>query len=117
MPSGGPRPNSGRKKGSLNRKTREIAVRAAETGMTPLEVMIAVMRELWEVGTKEAHLQAAKVAKDAAPYMHPALASVKHSGGLSVRRANEMSDDELAALAAGSGGHVDPAPLDPQVLN
>jgi hypothetical protein len=34
-----------------------------------------------------------------------------------VRRANEMSDDELAALAAGSGGHVDPAPLDPQVLN
>jgi hypothetical protein len=107
----------GRVKGVPNRKTAALIARVEATGLTPLDVMLGVMRELWDKGTAEAHLQAAKVAKDAAPYIHPALASVKHSGGLSVRRANEMSDDELAALAAGSGGHVDPAPLDPQVLN
>jgi hypothetical protein len=107
----------GRPKGGLNKKTQALIARVEATGLTPLDVMLGVMRELWDKGTAEAHLQAAKVAKDAAPYIHPALASVKHSGGLSVRRANEMSDDELAALAAGSGGHVDPAPLDPQVLN
>jgi hypothetical protein len=117
MPRGGSRKGSGRKPGYLTQRTQRVAEKVLGEGLTPLEVMLRVMRELWEVGTKDAHLQAAKVAKDCAPYVHPALASVKHSGGLSVRRANEMSDDELAALAAGSGGHVDPAPLDPQVLN
>jgi hypothetical protein len=33
------------------------------------------------------------------------------------RRAFEMSDDELAGIAAGSGPHVIAAPLDPQKLN
>jgi hypothetical protein len=117
MPSGGPRPNSGRKKGSLTRKTREIAERAAETGMTPLEVMLGVMKELWDIGSTEAKVQAAKIAKDAAPYIHPSLTSVKHSGGLSVRRASEMTDDELAAIASGSRPNVTDAPETPAVTH
>jgi hypothetical protein len=117
MPRGGSRKGSGRKPGYLTQRTQRIAEKVLGEGLTPLDVMLMAMREFWEAGTRESKTLACKVAKDCAPYIHPALASVKHSGGLSVRRANEMSDDELAALAAGSGGHVDPAPLDPQVLN
>jgi hypothetical protein len=48
-------------------------------GITPLEVMLSVMRERWEGGDKDG---AVLVAKDAAPYIHPKLANVdaKHSG-------------------------------------
>jgi hypothetical protein len=41
---GGKRPGSGRKKGSATKRTREIADRAAEEGITPLEFMLNVMR-------------------------------------------------------------------------
>jgi hypothetical protein len=34
------------------------------------------MRELWEEGTSISKREAAKVAKDAAPYVHPRLASI-----------------------------------------
>jgi hypothetical protein len=44
MPRGGHRPGAGRKPGSLTR-TREIAERAAKDGTTPLEHMLAVMRD------------------------------------------------------------------------
>ena len=49
---------------------------AAESGITPREVMLGAMRELWEVGTPEAKREAAEIAKDAAPYIHPRLASI-----------------------------------------
>ncbi|WP_245260753.1 hypothetical protein [Agrobacterium sp. 10MFCol1.1] len=45
--------------------------------MTPLEVMLKAMREHY--GKRE-YDAAAAIAKDAAPYMHPKLASVEHSG-------------------------------------
>ena len=68
---------SGKRKGSLNRKTQAIAKDAIEKGITPLEVMLLVMNkhlkaEQWD--------GAAAVAKDAAPYIHPRLATVQHSG-------------------------------------
>jgi hypothetical protein len=34
------------------------------------------MRELWVQGTPEAKREAAEIAKDAAPYIHPRLASI-----------------------------------------
>ena len=34
------------------------------------------MRELWDEGTSEAKREAARIAKDAAPYVHPRLASI-----------------------------------------
>ena len=80
---GGPRPGSGRKPGSVTRKTREIADRAVETGSTPLEVMLETMRLLREAAFRssapdvEKLVQAAAVAKDAAPYIHPRLSSVE----------------------------------------
>jgi hypothetical protein len=38
--------------------------------------MLGAMRELWDVGTPEAKREAAEIAKDAARYIHPRLASI-----------------------------------------
>src|SRR5262249_503452 len=73
---GGRRPRAGRPVGSKNQRTAEIARAAAEEGITPIEVMLGAMRELWAVGTPEAKREAAEIAKDAAPYIHPRLASI-----------------------------------------
>ena len=73
---GGRRPGAGRPVGSKNQRTAEIARAAAESGITPIEVMLGAMRELWDVGTPEAKREAAEIAKDAAPYVHPRLASI-----------------------------------------
>lgn len=77
MARGGARAGAGRKKGSLTKRTREIAERAMESGMTPLEVMLKAMNE--HVDAKRWD-DAASVAKDAAPYVHPKLAAIEHAG-------------------------------------
>lgn len=77
MPRGGPRPGSGRKPGGQNEKSRAVADRAATEGITPLEVMLKAMRHHDSKGQLD---EAARVAKDAAPYMHPRLAAVELSG-------------------------------------
>ena len=73
---GGRRAGAGRPVGSKNQRSAEIARSAAESGITPIEVMLGAMRELWAKGTPEAKREAAEIAKDAAPYIHPRLASV-----------------------------------------
>ena len=41
--------------------------------------------------------------KAAAPYLHPRLSSVEHTGDTEeFRKAADMTDDELAAIAAGA---------------
>lgn len=75
--NGGARPGSGRKKGTANIKTREIADRAAAEGITPLEVMIRAMREAYEAGGA---IAAFPFAKDCAPFMHPRLATTQVTG-------------------------------------
>jgi hypothetical protein len=82
---GGRRPGSGRPKGSATKKTREIADRAAEEGVTPLEFMLNVMRSEPPPDLEGNALVAAmglrfEAAKAAAPYMHPRLAAVEHTG-------------------------------------
>lgn len=74
---GGYRPGSGRKAGSTTKKTREIADKAIQDGISPLEVMLEAMREFRSAGDLE---KAAGFAKDAAPYIHPRLAAIEHSG-------------------------------------
>lgn len=70
---GGKREGAGRPAGAANKKTREIADKAALEGITPLEVLLKTMREAWDGGSKEL---ACQIAKDAAPYMHPRLTAV-----------------------------------------
>jgi hypothetical protein len=82
---GGKRAGAGRKPGSLNTKTKEVAEAAMKSGITPLEVMIGTMRELWEQAEEAEDpgqrmalkQQATDAAVKAAPYMHPRLANVE----------------------------------------
>jgi hypothetical protein len=73
---GGRRLGAGRPPGSKNQRTVEIARAAVEAGITPLEVMLNAMRELWDEGTPESKREAAAIAKDAAPYVHPRLSNI-----------------------------------------
>jgi hypothetical protein len=68
VPRGGKRPGAGRKPGSIDRKKRELAERAVREGVTPLEVMLSVMRRHYGA---ERFDEAVAVARDAAPYVHP----------------------------------------------
>jgi hypothetical protein len=85
---GGPRKGAGRKTGSATKRTREIADKAAAEGITPLEVMLKTMRALVTKAEQSdpknpdvsMMVEASAVAKDAAPYIHPRLAAVEHSG-------------------------------------
>ena len=96
---GGARAGSGRKPGSANKRTREIADRAAADGITPLEYLLAVMRDdsthedpKIQAG-REAHRFQAAVA--AAPYIHPRLQAIEHSGSIDTVR--DATDEQLDA--------------------
>lgn len=77
MALGGKREGAGRKPGTANVKTREIANKALEEGISPLEVMLSAMRKAYDSAD---YKEAATYAKDAAPYVHPRLAAVEHAG-------------------------------------
>mgnify|MGYP001569413853 CR=1 FL=1 len=76
MAHGGKRSGAGRRKGSKTQRVQEIAAKAAEEGISPLEVMLGAMRAAWPHDRDAA----ARFAKDAAPYIHPRLAAVEHTG-------------------------------------
>jgi len=86
MPKGGRREGAGRKPGSKLTKSQLIAAEAREAGISPLEVQLTTMRELWRRahahGEMDADLaaQACAIAKDCASYVHPGLASIEHAG-------------------------------------
>lgn len=82
MPRGGVRPNAGRKAGTANKRTREIADQVALTGSTPLEVMLSAMEAAREAGDARG---AAFYAQMAAPYVHPRLSAVQASVDGNVR--------------------------------
>ena len=68
------RKTGGRKKGTPNKATASKAAEIAASGMTPLEYLLDVMR------TDEDALRRLDAAKAAAPYVHPKLAAIEHSG-------------------------------------
>ena len=74
---GGKRANSGRKKSALTKRTQAIAENLTKTGsgITPLEYMLDILRD----DTADAKDRFA-AAMAAAPYIHPRLAAVEHSG-------------------------------------
>ena len=73
----------GRQKGTKNRSTLEreaLMARVSKNisdGIEPLEVMMHTMRQAWQ---QEDYETAITIAEKAAPYRHPKLASVQHSG-------------------------------------
>jgi hypothetical protein len=108
---GGPRPNSGRKKGTKNPATiakeavlTEVLARAIQDETTPLEVMLTIMRDPASPAAMKF-----EAAKAAAPYVHPRLSQVDSR----VTRVNDVSEltveqiDRLLAerLVAGEAAH------------
>lgn len=85
MARGGARPGAGRKRGAAEERTREIANKAAAEGITPLEYLLAQMRKDYpedaDAATK-ARFDSLRfeAAKAAAPYMHPRLNAIEHTG-------------------------------------
>lgn len=65
----------GRQKGTPNKLTAARQAEIAATGETPLQYMIRVMRD--ETVDSE---RRDEMAKAAAPYVHPRLAAIEHSG-------------------------------------
>jgi len=95
MPSGGPRPGAGRKKGQkLNPERQRMLKRVrvkANADITPLEVLLETMRKRWHDGKEE---EACRLAVDAAPYVHPKLATVK-AEITDNRTVSDLTDAEL----------------------
>lgn len=99
MSHGGKRQGAGRKRGSLSQRTQEIVAKASEDGILPLEYLLKTLRD-----ENQSHDERFKAAVSAAPYMHPKLASVQHSGDqenplalaimASVPRADADDDDQ-----------------------
>jgi len=73
MSRGGYRPGAGRKKGSHITKTAAIVAKLADEGATPLDVLLATMRDNEQ--PLNIRLQCATAA---APYVHPRLAHIQH---------------------------------------
>lgn len=108
---GGPRPNSGRKKGTKNPATiakeallEEVIAKAVEGETTPLEVMLQIMRD-----PDSPAAMRFEAAKAAAPYVHPRLSQVD-STVTHKNAPDEFNEAELLAIArAGSPRAARPA--------
>lgn len=65
----------GRSRGTPNKATAANAAEVAQSGMTPLDYMLTVLRD-----KGEPHDRRQWAAQNAAPYVHPRLAAVEHTG-------------------------------------
>lgn len=116
MARGGSKPGErrgGRKPGSRNKLTAARVAKVEASGLTPLDYMLSLLRDPGE--TKDNRMWAAE---KAAPFVHPRLAAVEHTGrgGGPIEVAN-ISDDELAAIAAGRSARTPSPSQRPEKLN
>jgi hypothetical protein len=80
---GGRRLGAGRKPGSPTKRRREIIDKAADAGITPLELQLRTMCELWRQAHARGEMdlalakEACAVAAQCAPYIHPRLSAVE----------------------------------------
>lgn len=87
----------GRQKGTPNKATAKREAEIAASGQTPLDYMLGVMRDAEQSGERRDDM-----AKAAAPYVHPKLSAVDHSGSLTVTL-EDMLDDLDRRQAGGAG--------------
>lgn len=89
----------GRRKGTPNRATARREREVAKMGQTPLEYMLRVMRDSRASGDRRD-----KMAVAAAPYVHPKLANMQHTGrnGGPIQTVDltQLSGDDLDRLEA-----------------
>ena len=91
MNCGGRREGAGRPKGSRNKASVAREAEIAESGKTPLEFLLDIMRD--ESADMEMRMSAAKAA---APFVHPRLANQTLVADIDVTNSEPMSDFELA---------------------
>lgn len=91
MARGGKREGAGRKAGSITKRTRELTEAALADGISPLDFMLARLRD--EGLAPDVRMDAAKAA---APYCHPRLQNIEAHGNLT-----ETYEDRLARVANG----------------
>jgi hypothetical protein len=89
MARGGKREGAGRKPGAITKRSREIAESLTASGDTPLEYMLRVMRD-----PHADEKRRDSMAQSAAPYIHPKLAAVEHSGDLTVYHEDALGELE-----------------------
>ncbi len=94
MASGGQRLGAGRKAGAHNKASIERQAKVAASGLTPLDYLLSVMRD--EANDMGERVDAAKAA---APYVHPKLANIEHSGTLDVTTQTKEQRDAAVAAA------------------
>lgn len=102
MTHGGARPNAGRKPGSSTKLNEEARQKALEGGVSPLDYMLALLRD--ETNDRDVRFEAAKAA---APYVHAKLASIEHSGDVTLHHEDaldELDDDPRAENTPSSSG-------------
>lgn len=92
---GGSKPGErrgGRGKGTRNKRTVAQSAAAVADGISPLDYMLSVMRDI----DAEPYMRAA-MAKAAAPYVHPHLATIEHSGpgGGAIQHRHAVSPEQV----------------------
>jgi hypothetical protein len=90
---GGKREGAGRKPGSPTKRRREIIDEAAKDGITPLEYMLAVLRDEKADTDRRDRMAAA-----AAPYIHPRLSNVEASVAITGHEAALAELEDAATL-------------------
>ena len=128
MRHGGKRPGAGRRRGTPNRANARREQFIAQTGLTPIDVMIGVMRCTFDIGQQELKQEkpdeskikwafglALESAHRAAPFAHPRLSSVDHSAKLDVSKLTQEEIDLVEpilrkAIDGGPGGEPDGNP-------
>jgi hypothetical protein len=103
MPVGGRRDGAGRKPGAVNKITQRAREAAARTGELPHEFLLRISRGEEIDGHTPEFAERVDAAKAAAPYYAPRLATsqVDLRASIANRSAPELSNEELAAIAAG----------------
>ena len=92
----------GRPRGSRNKTAAEFAMELSKAGMAPVEVMLGAMRIAWARSAEydgkgrgeqkiantayasQLRKEAVACATAAAPYCHPKLSAIEHSGGVQI---------------------------------
>jgi hypothetical protein len=95
---GGKRDGAGRKPGVPNAMTAERIAEIEASGLTPLDFMLDVLRD-----EEAAPAHRMWAAEKAAPYVHPRLAAIQHSGpnGESLPNLHAFTDEQLERIVAG----------------
>lgn len=110
---GGRRTGAGRKVGSATKRTREIADKAAAEGITPLELMLQIMRDEAcpaDAGSEQKiafHSLRFEAAKAAAPYIHPRLANIDKPVQIEPLTGS-LADQGRTVMTAVSAGRITP---------